>query len=217
MLRENDVVLDVGANRGQYAEMIRSNGYRGRIVSFEPLSDAYAYLARKAVADQAWEPQRVALGDRDGTTRIHISSNSCSSSLFPILERHVKSAPESAYVGTEIVPIARLDSILRGFVQPTEHAFLKIDTQGSELQILRGAQHAVGEMSSVEVELSLLPLYAGQGLITDVVEWLDDAGFALVALKRGHRDLATGMILQLDGLFARPSDRHRMRDGHPSR
>jgi len=106
-----DLVLDVGANEGQFAQELRDGGYRGRIVSFEPLRDAHAKLARAAAGDSAWTVhERCAIGDHDGEVEIHVAGNSVSSSIRPMLEQHAQSAPESRYVGTERVPLRRLKS-----------------------------------------------------------------------------------------------------------
>jgi FkbM family methyltransferase len=168
-----DVLLDVGANTGQYAQIIPA-------------------------VDDAWEARRPAPGEKEGTATIHVSQNSYSSSLLPMLERHVVSAPGSVPTTTESVPICRLDSIAPELVGRSD---LKIDVQGSELNVLRGAECTLEQAKTIDVELSLLPLYAGQPLITEVVDHLDTYGFALVALERGFRDLATGQLLQLNGVF----------------
>ena len=98
-LFETDLVLDVGANRGQFAVELRSIGYRGKIVSFEPLSAEYESLINKASVDPLWQVSpRCAIGDRDGSIKINIAANSGSSSVLPMLELHATAAPESIYI-----------------------------------------------------------------------------------------------------------------------
>ena len=95
-----DLVLDVGANKGQFASEIRHCGYAGRIVSFEPLSQAHGQLLQSSVGDSMWEAYtRCALGDHNGGVEINIAGNSESSSILPMLESHLSAAPESAHQG----------------------------------------------------------------------------------------------------------------------
>ncbi len=165
-----DTVLDVGANDGSLALGLRRGGYSGRIVSFEPQSAAFAVLERRAAADSAWTCRQLALGASDGVASLHIAKNSSSSSLLEIGDLHVASAPESRYVGKESVPIARLDDLRSGLVEPRDRVYLKVDTQGYELEVLNGAVDTLGQVVAADIELSLAPLYEGAPLIGEVVD-----------------------------------------------
>lgn len=105
-----DLVLDVGANTGQYGKELRDRGYEGRIVSFEPLSSAYKELEATARADGLWHTVNVALGDAQEDGTINIAGNSFSSSIYNMLPTHLASAPESKYIGQERIRIETLDS-----------------------------------------------------------------------------------------------------------
>ncbi len=197
------LLLDVGANAGQYARRTRAAGYAGRIVSFEPLSEAYAALAAAAAADPRWEARRLALGDADGEAVLNVAGNSCSSSLLPMRERHLASAPDSAYVGTEPVRTARLDGLWEEVVRPGERVWLKLDVQGFERQALRGAGARLAQVAAVQAELSLVALYDGAPLWRDVVDLLEEAGLELAGLEPGFEDPRSGRLLQADGIFVR--------------
>jgi FkbM family methyltransferase len=196
-------VLDVGANAGQYAQRLRAAGYAGRIVSFEPLSEAFAALERAAASDPAWDTHRLALSDADGEAEIHVAANSWSSSLLDMGERHLASAPESAYVGSERVRTARLDSVWDDIVGPAERPFLKLDVQGFELHVLRGAGGHLDRVAGVQAELALVHLYEGDSLWREVVDHLESEGFELAGLEPGFEDPQTGRMLQADGIFVR--------------
>ena len=199
------VLLDVGANTGQYALHTREAGFRGRMVSFEPLSDAFRDLERHAGADDLWECRRVAVGSEDGSAEIHVAANSASSSLLDMKQRHLDSAPESRYTGTEEVPVARLDSIWPELVGADDRPFLKLDVQGFELEALRGAEASLGQVAGVQAELSLVPLYDGAPSFRELLAYLEERGFRLAGLEPGHDDRRSGEMLQVDGIFVRES------------
>ena len=180
---EIDLVLDVGANTGQFTSEIRQGGYAGRIVSFEPLSQAHAVLQKTSEGDLLWDVYpRCALGDHDGEVEINIAGNSQSSSILPMLESHRSAAPESAYQGKEIVPIKTLDAVAGQYLKDARAAFLKIDTQGFEWQVLDGARDTLPHVKGILVELSLVPLYEGQHLWREVIERLE-AGLYFVGIQ----------------------------------
>lgn len=199
-----DLVLDVGANTGQFASDIRHWGYAGRIVSFEPLSSAHADLMQVAAGDAAWDIYpRCALGDYNGEVEINIAGNSESSSILPMLEAHCSAAPESVYQGKEKVAISTLDSVAGQYIQDARGIFLKIDTQGFEWQVLDGAGATLPHIKGVLVELSFVPLYEGQHLWREVLERLESEGFTLWGFKPVFSDPMSGRTLQVDGIFYR--------------
>lgn len=159
------VVLDVGANAGQYGKYLRATGYQRRIVSFEPLSSAYKRLAEEAALDPKWTTCNYALGSEDRTSEIFMSSNSWSSSILDILPEHTRAAPDSKYVAKEVISVKTLDSLFDKHVAAGEKVFLKIDTQGYTKHVLNGANNSMSRISGVFVEMSLVPLYAGEPLI----------------------------------------------------
>jgi FkbM family methyltransferase len=202
-----DVVFDIGANEGQFAREIREHGYSGKIISFEPLTSARKSLLSSASCDPDWQVhEQSAIGDRDGEIEIHIAGNSVSSSVLPMLESHSSAAVGSAYVGSEWVPIFRLDSVANRYLDKNSNLFLKIDTQGYEWQVLDGASETLKCAQGVLCELSLVPLYHEQRLWRDIVDRLDQQGFVLWALQKGFTNPKTGQSLQVDGIFIRKTE-----------
>lgn len=199
-----DLVLDIGANTGQFVRKLRDSGYRGSIVSFEPLSAAYAELCESAARDRNWTiAPRAAIGATNGAVELNVAANSYSSSALPMLDAHLNAAPESRYIGAEKVPMARLDSIAAPFVRHDSTIFMKIDTQGYEWNVLDGAEGLMPQVQLVQVELSLVPLYAGQPLLGQMYDRLRAAGFEWLDLVPGFEEQSTGRLLQLDGIFRR--------------
>jgi FkbM family methyltransferase len=200
-----DLVIDVGANEGQFAKELRAGGYSGRIVSFEPLTAAHRRLLQVSNSDSAWHVQpRCALGDRFGEIELNISGNSVSSSILPMLTSHSSAAPESVYLGHESAPLITLDSVAPLYLEGTRSPFLKIDTQGYEWHVLDGALATLPKVRGIQLELSLVPLYEGQRLWRECIERLEAEGFVFWALHAVFVDPANGRTLQWDGLFFRP-------------
>jgi FkbM family methyltransferase len=202
-----DVVLDVGANSGQYATGLREAGFAGRIVSFEPLSGPFSILASKASTDPLWDCQRCALGDSDGTISINVAGkDGQSSSVLPMLKSHQDVYPEANYIGSEEVPIYELDSVAPEILRPTDAVFLKIDAQGYEKRVLTGSKSTVDRCAGIQLELSLLPLYEGGMLIPDALDLVYSMGFTLTGVLPGFTDSRNGRMLQVDGIFFRVVD-----------
>lgn len=191
------LVIDVGANTGQYGSALRRSGYRGRIVSFEPQPRARALLERSAASSPPWEVHGCALADRRGEAELTVTVDSQSSSLLR------PSAPFAfmATTGTITVPLRTLDEF--ELARAGSHVLLKLDVQGYELAVLRGAARTLRATDLVECELSLAPLYDGQALAEEVMAELRRAGFTPVWLERGFTDRSTGSVIQFDVLFER--------------
>lgn len=199
-----DVAIDVGANDGEYGQTLRRGGFRGRIVSFEPLPEEHAALVRRADRDAAWTvADPMALGAAPGTTAIHVAANSKSSSILRMLKSHVDAAPQSKFVRETQVRIVRLDDVDLPELRNAERALLKIDTQGYEFPVLQGSAETLRRCVGVQLELSLIPLYDGQVLYRELIDWLVTRGFALWGLLPGFSDPNSGRLLQMDGLFFR--------------
>jgi FkbM family methyltransferase len=197
------VVLDVGANAGQYARSLRSQGYRGRIISFEPQSAAYRKLSDATAGDELWTAQNNAAGSYDGTAVMNIAANSSSSSLLEMLPSHLRSAPGSSYTGRETVSVRKLDSLISELGLKGDTLYLKSDTQGYEADVLAGAEQSLESIVGIEMELSLTPLYEGETLLPEMIQKLDEHGFVLMSLDPAFSDPATGRLLQVDATFFR--------------
>lgn len=200
-----DLVIDIGANDGQFAKELRAGGYARRIVSFEPLTSAHARLQQESINDPAWQVHpRCALGDRLGEIELNISGNSVSSSILPMLVAHSSAAPGSAYLGHESAPLTTVDAAVLPYFENAQAPFLKIDTQGYEWHVLDGALATLPMVRGIQMELSLVPLYEGQRLWRECIDRLAAEGFVLWALQPVFIDPANGRTLQWDGLFFRP-------------
>ena len=198
------LVLDVGANVGQFGEELFRAGYDGEIHSIEPQPDAHARLRECARQWKHWTVlDAVAAGDREGWVEMMVAGNSVSSSVLPMLDRHVQAAPSSAPVGHVTVRQTTLDSLYAERLDAEHPTLLKIDVQGYEPRVLAGAVRCLAKVQLVQLELSLQPLYAGQQLWLELIETMDQHGYQPWSIHPAFCDPRTGQVLQVDGLFAR--------------
>lgn len=197
-----DCVLDVGANDGGYGKFLRSAGFMGNIVSFEPQANAHAKLVKTSHSDPAWKiAPPMALGDIESELEINVAGNSTSSSLLTMLPSHVESAPTSKCVGKEVVRVHRLDALDEPLITTARRIYLKIDTQGYEKPVLLGAKGIINKVVGIQLEMSIIPLYDGQALFPDLLVWLENSGFELWGVIPGFMNQKTGRMLQFDGIF----------------
>jgi FkbM family methyltransferase len=197
-----DLVLDVGANAGQYARRLRSVGYIGSIVSFEPMLEPFQRLCRSADGDSKWTAMRVGLGDVESEMEINVSENSVSSSLLSMLASHSEHAPRSRVVEAERVEVTTLDSLWAdGLWEESRGIWLKLDVQGFEDRVLAGARMVLPHVAALQMELSLVPLYDGQLTLIPMLKLLAELGFDPVAFEPGFENKTTGEYLQVDGIF----------------
>lgn len=201
---EIDLVFDIGANEGQYAEQIISGGYKGKIYSFEPLTSAHLTLVKNSQNFSNWIVYpRCALGESECSMTMNVSSNSVSSSLLPMRETHISAAPNSKYLAQEVTKVITLDSIFNSIATEARNPFLKIDTQGYEWQVLNGSSLVLDKVKGIQIELSLVSLYEGQRLWQDVLTRLEGLGFTLWGLQPAFTNHSNGRVMQIDGLFFR--------------
>lgn len=199
-----DLVLDIGANTGQFAKSLMKAGYAQKILSFEPLSAAYRQLIVNAQKYRQWQVfERCAIGDFDGTVDINIAENSHSSSILNVTQVHTGAAPSATAVDKETVKIKKLDSLTHQ-IGPYKNILLKIDTQGFEKNVLIGAPGLLNTaVKVIQLEMSLLPLYDGAPLFEEMVKYLREIGFEPLFYSPGYVDRLKGHIQQLEGYFVK--------------
>jgi FkbM family methyltransferase len=197
-----DLLFDIGANTGQFAEEILNYGYKNIIISFEPLTSAHAKLLKNATNYHNWIIyERCAIGDIDGKTSINISENSVSSSILEMTQNHLDASINSIYIGKEDVNIFKIDTIIKNY--KFNNLFLKIDAQGFENHIINGSLNSINKIKGILCETSLVELYKGQLLWKEMITKFENLGFKLWAIQQGYSDPRNGQSLQLDLIFYR--------------
>lgn len=184
-------VLDVGANRGAYSRLLREVGYTGRIVSFEPASESYRELCQAMRGDPDWTGLQIALGDEEGTAELQLSRLSEFNSLHDASEYGVTSRYREHldFIGTERVTIRRLDRMLDEVTAGIDNPrmFMKVDTQGHDLRVVRGAGPMLARMLGLQVEIAARQLYRGVPSFSETLAEYERLGY----LPRGFVPVTT--------------------------
>lgn len=196
-----NVVFDIGANAGQFGKQLRDQGYTGKIISFEPVKATFKLLERASRDDVNWIALNIALGEEPKIIQINVSENTWSSSFRPLEEKIIHMAPTTQYVSTEQIGMETLDNIFSKYVSDEDRVFLKMDVQGYENEVLKGAEVSLRKIEGILSEASLTHHYKGEWLLHELMAYLVGEGFMLFDLREAFRDNASGQLIQVDALF----------------
>jgi FkbM family methyltransferase len=196
-------VVDIGANRGQFALAARRWAPRARVLAFEPLDGPAAIFRRVFSGDEKVILHQSAIGAASKIQTMHVSARDDSSSLLPISPVQTAMFPGTQEVTTVEVRMGTLNE----FLSPDEllkPAMLKLDIQGFELDALEGCVTLLWHFDWIYCECSFIEFYTGQKLAGEVEAWLANKGFALSGIFNPVRD-NKGQTVQADFLFRRIS------------
>lgn len=181
-----DLVLDVGANAGQYRDFLRNViGYRGLIISFEPVSYLYKHLVERAKTDPQWVVVNMALGAAPGEAELNVmAGDQFSSFLRPNNDLTPEYVSMNSVTRTEKVRVSTLDEMLNECPQLAiaQCVYLKMDTQGFDLEVVKGAQQTLSKVAGLQSEVSILPVYEGMPDYHQSIKTLQSLGYGLSGL-----------------------------------
>lgn len=203
-------VIDVGANCGQFGMRLRGIGYRGWIVSFEPVRSNFEELKNVAERNGPWRVFPYALGANAGLLDINVTHTTLFSSfLTPNVEMRER-FPENRVVRTETAEIWRLDDVidncLSGIRSP--RIYLKLDTQGFDLEVIKGAETALADVVGVQTEISFKRVYDESPGFQKSLAELQARGFAVVDFLPVSSDLDSLSAVEMDCVMTRQESRH---------
>ncbi len=194
-------VVDIGANRGQFALAARQWAPKAQVIAFEPLNAPASIFRRIFTADSHVVLYQTAIGPESTTRHMHVSARDDSSSLLPISSLQTAMFPGTEEVAVAEVRVAPLDE----FVSPADlqpPAMLKLDVQGFEFDALRGCESLLGHFEWIYCECSFVELYSGQKMAWEIIDWLSAKGFYLAGMFNSTYD-HRGQAVQADFLFSR--------------
>ena len=204
-------VFDVGANTGQYVHFLRQFiGYRGRVISFEPVFHCYESLSKKAEPDRTWETYQLALGSENSRQKINVmKSDQFSSFLQPSYE-HIAGLQHLNEVDhVEEITVRTLDEVWSEMkIDGTNEAiYLKLDTQGFDMQVIAGASKSLKNIYALQTEVSVLNIYKGMPSIEHVIPHMRMLEFDLVGMFPVNIDQHL-RVIEYDAVFI---NRNRMK------
>lgn len=181
-----DTVLDVGANCGQYGQFLRNQvGFEGLIISFEPIPDNAEAIRKLANSDGKWMVHEMALGSRETTLKLNVMANTVFSSFLKPSNSAINEVfAENRTMRTIDTPVRRLDDVLPELRRKydVQRPYLKLDTQGYDLEVLVGAEVSLADIAALQTEASIRPLYEGMPDWRTMIDYLTARGFEIGAM-----------------------------------
>ena len=200
-------VLDVGANSGQYANSLREAGYDGHIASFEPMPQAAAELSKAAESDPRWLVYPMALGSISATLPFNAVPGTGSSLLTPseFGRRRFRDLGQPDVIE---VPVRRLDEILDDVLADVRdpRPYLKMDTQGYDVEVFSGAGIRVRDFVAMQSEVSLVQIYDGMPRMQMALGTYEKAGFEITGMFPVTREVCTGRVIEFDCVLTRSAE-----------
>lgn len=199
-------VLDIGANGGQFAESLIDFGYKGEIISFEPVKSIYAELTSRAAKHKQWTvADRCAVGNMNGTIKINVSEETMFSSIKSIKREYTSDHEKARVTKQEDVNIFTIDSFIGKYFNEHDRVLLKIDTQGFEKEVIEGATKTLQMAVGAKLEIPLTK----NGSVYEGVEWdlkdymimFDKLQMQCVSIQPISANRVTGIVYEVDGVF----------------
>jgi FkbM family methyltransferase len=194
-----DCVIDVGANQGQYARLLRRLRYTGLILSFEPNPDVFRAAQSEFAGDGSWRGYGYALGSSNAELEFNVFENSEVSSFLAAGDRL-----KSKIIRSTKVPVRRLDDVMPEILPDWKQRrlFLKCDTQGFDLEVVKGAEGVLQAICGLQSEIAVQPLYAGMPRYLEALKYYEGLGFSVFELWQNNTT-SDGLALEYDCLMKR--------------
>ncbi len=198
-----DLVLDVGASWGGYAKNLRRFGYKKKIISFEPVTVSYNKLLKNSSDDTLWQiHSKVIISDKaENKMIINVSKDFDNSSVLYSTDLHTENHKDAKFTHQEQVKSEKIDNLFNNYCANENNLMLKIDVQGSEMNVLNGAEKNLKKFKLVQIEVSIQPMYEGQILWSDILKFMMDKNFDIWTIYPGYKKKSIGQLYQFDVIF----------------
>jgi len=201
---EINCVLDVGAHFGEYGDWLRNNDYKGFIVSFEPVEESFHVLRQRCAGDRRRRAIHLALGSTNGSAQINVAAGSDLTSFRQLSEFGTTTYTSGVVTRQETVQVRRLDQIFEAVTAhvPNPRVYLKMDTQGWDLEVLRGAQGCLNRILALQSEMAVQHLYTNSPDFREAISEFERSGFSISGLFSVGHD-AQGRMVEFDCVMRR--------------
>lgn len=197
-----DTIIDIGANIGQTHDTLRHWGFKGEIISVEPLPSLQNTLQEKATKDPLWTVlSPLALGEANKDIEINVSEASDMSSILETSDELLEALPKTTVIDQAIIPMKTLDTLYDELNLDNKNIFIKMDTQGYEMNILQHGQNALKKAIGLRLEMSLFEIYKGEALMSDIMMFLKEKGFSPYMIWEVYFSRKLNRQLQAEGVF----------------
>ncbi len=193
-----DLILDVGANDGQFARLLRESGYAGQIFSFEPVNDTFSKLFDASKNDELWEVFQFGLGDKCENLEINVSKASDLSSILNASTFGTNEYPNIEVGYKELIKIQTLDNFFIENNLAGKNIFLKMDTQGYDLKVFQGAKNSLIDIKVILSEISFIPIYEGMPHWVDVMSLYESFNFGVSGFYPVSRNKKNLSLIEAD-------------------
>jgi FkbM family methyltransferase len=208
-------VIDVGANHGQFGMWLRRSGYKGWIISFEPVAANFELLRAAAKKNKPWRVFSYALGAEEGQREINVTEGSVYSSFLNPREESQTIFYGNRVERRERVEVRRLDHVLDSCIEgiAAPRMYLKLDTQGFDLEVLEGARSIMPSILALQTEVSLRHIYQGMHSFAESVSCFQASGFEVIDFLTVSRDRDQLCAVEMDCVMARKPQWEEPADG----
>ena len=203
-----NVVIDIGASSGGYAKSLRRFGYKNKIISFEPVSFSNKKLLAKSTKDSKWliHKRIIISNSKEKKMLINVSKDYDNSSILGLTNLHLENHKNAKYTHSEEVECDTLDNIINYYSIDNQKILLKIDVQGSELDVLKSGINNLKKFKLIQVELSVQNLYQGQTLYQKILNFMKSNNYEIWNIFPGYKKKLIGQLYQFDALFYNKKD-----------
>jgi len=202
-----DTVLDVGANHGEYATSLRELGYEGWIYSYEPVKSIFNSLSAQMAGDSRWRGFNFALGESEDRKPINVAAGDGQASSFLTFNDDGPERWGDAHrvARMEDVEVQRLDGVISGITleRPEARIYLKLDTQGLDLTVLRSAGKQMPRILGLQSEIAAHHFYEGMLPFGDAINAFQELGFDITGIFPLSREFDNLRVIEFDFVFMR--------------